>query len=91
MTPPDNTLTLEQWAKVRELLSLWLADPDADLEAAVAFCKQYLASLPWKIDLTSSTVPWMVAGAYRREHPSKLDRCTLALSNYRETRRTPWR
>lgn len=78
-------LSPEHAATVRALLGLWLADPPADLDAAVAWCERWVASRPYALAINTTT-PWVVAGAYRSEHPSKLDRWTLALTGYRETR-----
>lgn len=79
-----NDLSPETWATVRELLAGWLADPDADLETAVAWCERWVASRAYAHG-NDSSLPWRIATAYAREHVSELDRWTRVLGGFRES------
>lgn len=79
-----TVLSPETWSTVRELLGRWLADPDADLEAAISWCEDWVASRPYALG-DDPTLPWRIAVAYARAHPAKLDRLTRVLGGFRES------
>lgn len=68
-------------AILRELLMRWLADPDRDLEDAVAWCERYLARLPYSlIEAPPERIAYQAGGAYRLAHPDCLNRWTRLLT-----------
>lgn len=70
-------------AVLRDLLARWLASPERDLEAALVWCRQYLATRPYSlIDTANEQIAYQVGGAYRRAHREQLARWTNALSGW---------